>query len=87
MQKFLRHVNFGEVLQKLRKSKNFSQEGLIIKMELEGRNMSRSNYANIEQGRRNIYINDFMLIMEILGADYNEFFASLKSAANKHEET
>ncbi len=42
--------------------------------------MSRPNYAHIEQGLRNIYITDLILIKEILDVSYDEFFAGVSAA-------
>lgn len=50
---------------------------MVAKLQLLGRNMSRANYAHIEQGVRNIYISDLILIKEILNVSYEEFFEGL----------
>ena len=38
------------------------------------------SYAHIEQGLRNIYITDLILIKEILDVSYDEFFAGVSAA-------
>lgn len=77
MQKFLQDVHIGNNLQRLRQARNLSQSDMVAKLQLLGRNMSRANYAHIEQGIRNIYISDLILIKEILNISYEEFFEGL----------
>lgn len=77
MQKLLQDVDFGKNLQRLRESRHLSQYDMVIKLELRGRAMSRAQYAHIEQGVRNIYISDLIMIKEILGVDYADFFEGL----------
>ena len=54
-----------------------TQEDVIIKLQLVGRNMSTSNYSQIERGIKNIYVSDLMLFKEIFGTQYDEFFKDL----------
>ncbi len=77
MQKLLQDVNIGGNIQRLRKSRNYSQTDMVTKLQLLGRAMSRANYAHIEQGIRNIYISDLILLKRILNVDYEEFFKDL----------
>lgn len=77
MQKLLQDVDFGKNLQRLRKSRNFSQYDMAAKMELLGRSMSRAQYAHIEQGIRNLYISDLILFKEILNVSYEDFFENI----------
>jgi len=74
MQKLLQDIHIGSNLQRLRKSRNLSQNDMIIKLQLAGRSMSRANYAHIEQGVRNVYVSDLILFKEILNVNYEEFF-------------
>lgn len=81
MQKILQNTNvIGKNLKRLRKAKKLSQYALVTKLQLYGRSMSRPNYAHIEQGLRNIYITDLILIKEILDVSYDEFFAGVPAA-------
>lgn len=77
MQKLLQDVHIGKNIQRLRLSRNISQYNMVIKLELLGRTMTRSNYANIEQGRGNVYVSDLMLFKEIFDVPYEEFFKDL----------
>ncbi len=77
MQKLLQDIHIGKNLQRLRKIKNLSQEDVSIKLTLMGRSMSRANYAHIEQGIRNIFVSDLVLLREIFDVNYDEFFKGL----------
>jgi transcriptional regulator with XRE-family HTH domain len=77
MQKLLQDIHIGGNIQRLRKSRNYSQTDMVTKLQLLGRSMSRANYAHIEQGIRNIYISDLILLKKILNVDYEEFFEDL----------
>ena len=77
MQKLLQDVHIGGNIRRLRKSRNYSQTDMVTKLQLLGRAMSRANYAHIEQGIRNIYISDLILLKKILNVDYEEFFKDL----------
>lgn len=83
MQKLLQDVPIGKNLQRLRKLRGISQYDMVIKLELLGRTMTRSNYANIEQGRGNIFVSDLMLFKEIFDVSYEEFFKNLSSESDK----
>jgi len=77
MQKFLQDISIGDNLQRLRKKKGLSQQDVVTKLQLQGRSMSRATYAHIEQGIRNIYISDLILLKNILNVSYGEFFEGL----------
>ena len=78
MQKLLQDINFGQNLQRLRKTRNLSQYDMETKMALLGRPMSRAQYAHIEQGIRNVYISDLILFKKILQVEYADFFKGLE---------
>lgn len=83
MRKLLQDVPIGKNLQRLRKLRGISQYDMVIKLELLGRTMTRSNYANIEQGRGNIFVSDLMLFREIFDVSYEEFFKDLSPESDK----
>ena len=82
MQKLLQDIEFGKNLKSLRKSRGLSQYDMAAKLQLLGRNMSRAQYALIEQGRRNLFISDLILFKEILNVDYSDFFGGLTPRKN-----
>lgn len=79
MQKLIQDISFGENLQRIRKACNLSQYDVVRELQLRGRDMSRANYAHIEQGIRNIFVSDLVLLRDIFGVSYEEFFKGLAS--------
>lgn len=78
MQKILQNVSLGKNIQRIRKSKGLSQDAVATEMQLRGRSISRSHYANIEQGIRNPFVTDLVLLHEIFGVSYDEFFQGIQ---------
>lgn len=78
MQKLIQDIHIGQNLQRLRKQRGLSQYDMAVKMELEGRAMSRATYAHIEQGIRNVFVSDMILFKRILDVNYDEFFQGLE---------
>lgn len=80
MQKLLQDVHIGDNLKLLRLKKGMSQTDISVQFDLHGRVMSRATYAHIEQGIRNIYISDLILLKEILDVSFDDIFHGLSSA-------
>lgn len=78
MQKILQDVGIGVNLKRLRKIKKYSQEDIASKMTVLGRSISSNHYSQIEQGRKNIFVSDLILLSIIFNVDFNEFFLDLK---------
>ncbi len=74
MQWILQDVPLGRNIQTLRMMKNMTQMQVVEKMQLLGSSMSRSTYANIEAGRRNIKASDLKALQKVIGVGYEEFF-------------
>lgn len=74
MQWILQDIPLGRNIQTVRMSRNMTQMQVVEKMQLIGRSISRSTYANIETGRRNIKASDLRALREVLNVDYSEFF-------------
>ena len=47
---------------------------MVTELSLKRRTMSRAGYAHIEQGIRNIFVSDLILLIEIFDVSYDEFF-------------
>lgn len=77
MTMILQNVNFGKNLLRLRKNSGLSQYELTAKMQLMGSNMSRSTYAKIELGERNIKVTDMILLKKIFDIEFDEFFVNI----------
>lgn len=74
MQWILQDIPLGRNIQTVRMSRNMTQMQVVEKMQLIGSSISRSTYANIETGRRNIKASDLRALQEVLNVDYSEFF-------------
>ena len=74
MQSILQDIPLGRNIQTVRMSRNMTQMQVVEKMQLIGSSISRSTYANIETGRRNIKASDLRALREVLNVDYSEFF-------------
>ena len=85
MSKIIQDVNLGLNLKRLRESKKLTQADVFARMELMGRPVSQPLYSMIENGTRNIFVSDLMVLKEIFDVEYDEFFQGL-SPINKYEE-
>lgn len=74
MQWILQDIPLGRNIQTVRMSRNMTQMQVVEKMQLIGSSISRSTYANIETGRRNIKASDLRALREVLNVDYSKFF-------------
>ena len=74
MQWILQDIPLGRNIQTVRMSRNMTQMQVVEKMQLIGSSISRSTYANIETGRRNIKASDLRALREVLNVDYSESF-------------
>lgn len=74
MQWILQDIPLGRNIQTIRMARNMTQMQVVEKMQLLGSSMSRSTYANIESGRRNIKASDLKALKTIFDVDYSEFF-------------
>ncbi len=74
MQWILQDIPLGRNIQTVRMSKNMTQLQVVEKIQLLGSTMSRSTYANIESGRRNIKASDLKALQIVFDVDFSEFF-------------
>lgn len=65
----------GQNIRKLRERLGMTQETLATKLQLCGCDITRSAVAKIEVGQRHLYIDEVILIKEILGVSYDEIFS------------
>ncbi|MFR9284977.1 MAG: helix-turn-helix domain-containing protein [[Clostridium] scindens] len=74
----LRDDVFCENLRRLRNESGLSQYELEKEMNFRGSTISRSTYAKIERGERNLKVHDLVILQDIYGVDYSEFFVGIK---------
>ncbi len=84
MAKLLQDISIGSNLQRIRKARNLTQNEVCAKMAIEGRPMLQSTYAQIESGKRNIFISDLIVLKTVLHTSYEEIFSGLVPI-NKYE--
>lgn len=62
----------GQNIKSLREERGLTQEQLSAKLQLCGCDITRSAIAKIEVGQRHLYVDELILIKEILKASYEE---------------
>lgn len=77
MMMIIRNVGLEANLLKLRKASGLSQYKLVAKMQLLGSSISRSTYAKIECGDRNIKVTDLVALQKIYNVEFSEFFLGI----------
>lgn len=82
-QKLKTSTQFGKNLRTLRKQHGYTQEELVVKLQLLGQDISRSIYAQMECGSYNIRISELAALKEIYNISYDEFFKNIRIETNK----
>lgn len=65
----------GKNIRIIRERLGITQELLATKLQLCGCDITRSAVAKIEVGQRHLYVDEIILIKEILGVSYDEIFS------------
>jgi len=78
--KILNNEVFGQNIQKIRISKNLTQEETVAQLQTMGSPLSRSTYSLIELGRGNIFVSDLVGLQKIFRVDFEEFFENISTA-------
>ena len=65
----------GKNIRSIRERLGMTQELLAAKLQLCGCDITRSAVAKIEVGQRHLYIDEVILIKEILNVSYDEIFS------------
>lgn len=76
-QKIKQDKNIGKNIRKYRKALELSQEQVVARLQLDGIDMSRSIYSQIECGTYNIRVSELMALSELFKVDINSFFYDL----------
>lgn len=77
MQKLRQDVNIGKNIKNIRKLNNLTQEQVVTKLQLQGIQISRSIYSQIELGTYNIKISELIALKNLFNVDFNDFFKNL----------
>lgn len=62
----------GQNIKKIRERLNLTQDILSAKLQVNGCDITRSALAKIEVGQRHIYVDEFILLKEILNVTFEE---------------
>ncbi len=65
----------GKNIRNIRELKGLTQENLATQLQLRGCDITRSAVAKIEVGQRHLYVDEVILIKEILNASFDEILA------------
>ena len=71
---------FASTLKYLRYKHHFSQEKLVIQMQIRGSTITREVYKFIESGSGNIKVFDLVILKNIYRIPYSDFFVGLSPA-------
>ena len=78
-QKIRQDLSLGSNIRKLRKLSHLTQEQVVARLQLQGLDISRSSYSQIECGTYNIRVSELIALAELFQVDYNTFFENLKN--------
>ena len=73
-QKIKQDANIGGNIRKFRNEKCLSQEQVVTHLQLEGIDMSRSIYSQIECGTYSIRVTELIALSKLFQTDINSFF-------------
>ena len=76
-QKIKQDIQIGDTIRKLRKKAGYTQEQVITQLQLQGLEISRSSYSQIECGTYNIRISELVALTRLFQVDFNSFFEDL----------
>lgn len=77
-QKIKQDIYIGNNIRKLRKANKLTQEQVVTHLQLQGIEISRSSYSQIECGTYNIRVSELLALSELFQTDINSFFTDIK---------
>ena len=77
-QKIKQDIYIGNNIRKLRKANKLTQEQVVTHLQLQGIEISRSSYSQIECGTYNIRVSELLALSELFQTDINSFFIDIK---------
>lgn len=80
MTKIILDLSIGEKLRHYRSLKRYTQMDVVRKANLLGSTMSESTYSKIEQGTRNIFASDLVILKIVLGFSYEDLFSDFENS-------
>lgn len=67
-------INIGRNIRELRKAKKIKQVEMVVKLQLEGLDITREAYVKIERGIQHIYASQLKAMKNVLDTTYDELF-------------
>lgn len=64
----------GQNIRELRERQDLTQDMLSARLQVNGCDITRSALAKMEVGQRHIYVDELILIKDILGVTFEELF-------------
>ena len=79
VQKIKQDISLGSNIRLLRKQSHLTQEQVVARLQLQGIEISRSSYSQIECGTYNIRVSELIALAELFHVDFNAFFMNLQN--------
>lgn len=73
-QKIKQDISIGNTIRILRQNAGLTQEQVVAHLQLNGSELSRSAYSQIECGTYNIRISELKILKDLFRCEYNDFF-------------
>lgn len=62
----------GQNIRKIREQQNLTQDMLSARLQVNGCDITRSALAKMEVGQRHIYVDELILLKELLGVTFED---------------
>jgi transcriptional regulator with XRE-family HTH domain len=85
-QKIRQDLSLGSNIRALRKAAHLTQEQVVAQLQLQGFEISRSSYSQIECGTYNIRVSELIALSELYQTDFNSFFQNLSIKTPRHQD-
>lgn len=76
-QKIKQDIHIGNTIRSLRKENKLTQEQVVTHLQLQGIEISRSSYSQIECGTYNIRVSELVALADLFQVDFNSFFNNI----------
>lgn len=73
-QKIKQDISIGNNIRTLRKKAHLTQEQVVTHLQLNGSELSRSSYSQIECGTYNIRVSELCILKDLFQCEFNDFF-------------
>ncbi len=73
-QKIRQDIPIGHRIRQIRNKNHMTQEAVVTRLQLDGCDMSRSIYSQIECGTYNIRVSELMALSKLFQVGIEEFF-------------